>query len=231
MPGRDVRSDHRSVFPEQVRSVMVDGQLIIRIGPQTVNGLGGPAYPQLEARLLAMQARGFAAPGHADESTALLQRAERVLARSSPGGTPPPWISRFGEGSLTCEIARCLYQLGDLGEAQRQAERIIALRSDDRRRSRALGQLILASVLVARGRPDEACGVAREVLDGTEQLGSHVVIEQLRGLGRLLGPYRDGRVVADFLLCLKDALTERASRYQRLVGDGPGPVRDGRELV
>jgi len=86
-----------------------------------------------------------------------------------------------------------------LAEAQCQAERIIELRPGDRTRSRAFGQLILVTVLIARGKPGEACAVAQEVLDATQQLGSYLVIQQLLDLRRLLEPHRTDRVVADFL--------------------------------
>jgi hypothetical protein len=81
----------------------------------------GPLEPELAAWLLAMQARGFAALKRAEDCTQLLLQAERMLA-VTPTGERSPWISRFDEGSLASEAARCLRQLGDLVEAQRQAD-------------------------------------------------------------------------------------------------------------
>jgi len=109
-----------------------------------------------------------------------------------------------------------------LSEAQRQAERIIELRPGDRTRSRAFGQLILVTVLIAQGEPDTACAVAQEVLDVTQQLGSYLVIHQLLDLKQLLEPHRANRVVADFLVCLDEALRERMWLYQWLTKDGRG---------
>jgi tetratricopeptide (TPR) repeat protein len=189
---------------------------------------GGPSHPELEARLLAMQARGFAALRRPDECTPLLHQAERVLARPH-AEEPSPWVSRFDEGSLASEAARCLRQLGDLSEAQRQAERIITLRPGDRTRSRAFGQLILVTVLIAQGRPDEACAVAQEVLDATAQLGSYLVIQQLLDLQQLLQPHRGTKVVNDFLLCLEEALRERLWLYQWLTKDAHGQARGPKE--
>lgn len=114
--------------------------------------------------------------------------------------------------------------VGDLSEAQRQAERILALRPGDHTRSRAFGQLILVTVLIAHGRPDEACAVAQEVLDATQQLGSYLVIQQLLDLKQLLEPHRGNKVVADFLLCLDEALRERLWLYEWLTKDGPATV-------
>jgi tetratricopeptide (TPR) repeat protein len=181
----------------------------------------GPQLPELEARVLAMQARGYAALRRADDCTNLLLQAEQALG-TTPDEERSPWISHFDEGSLASEAARCLRQLGDLAEAQRQAERIIQLRPGDRTRSRAFGQLILVTVLIAQGKPDEACAVAQEVLDATQQLGSFLVIQQLLDLKELLEPHRGNRVVADFLACLDEALRERVWLYQWLTREGRG---------
>lgn len=179
----------------------------------------GPRLPELEARLLAMLARGYASLRRADECTNLLLQAEQALG-TTPDKERSPWVSHFDEGSLASEAARCLRQLGDLAEAQRQAERIIRLRPGERTRSRAFGQLILATVLIAQGKPDEGCSVAQEVLDATQQLGSFLVIQQLLDLKELLEPHHGNRVVADFLVCLDEALRERVWLYQWLTRDG-----------
>jgi tetratricopeptide (TPR) repeat protein len=180
----------------------------------------GPANPDLEARLLALEARGVAALKDTDstECTKLLIRAEKAL-EGSPAEPPSPWVGRFDEGSLASEAARCMRQLGDLAEAQRQAERIIMLRPSYRTRSRAFGQLTLVTVLVARGNPDEACSIAQDVLDSTHALGSFLVIEQLLDLRRLLYPHRTSTTVVDFLTRLEEALDERLRLYQWLTRD------------
>ncbi|MEV8509807.1 DNA-binding protein [Actinoplanes sp. NPDC051475] len=190
----------------------------------------GPRWPELEARLLAMQARGFAALQRPDECMHLLLQAERVLD-TQPAEERSPWVSHFDEGSLASEAARCSRQLGDLVQAERQAQRVIELRSAEHTRSRAFGQLILVTVLVGQGRPDEACAVAQEVLETTQQLGSSLVLQQLVGLRRLLKPNRDNRLVADFLSCLDETLRERVWLYEWRardgVGDGAAPGGDG----
>jgi hypothetical protein len=93
------------------------------------------------------------------------------------------------------------------------------LRPTHRTRSRAFGQLTLVSVLVAQGEPDEACAIARDVLDSTQALGSFLVIDQLLDLRHLLHPHRSSLVVADFLDCLEEALSERLRLYQWLTTD------------
>ena len=179
----------------------------------------GPQQPELEARLFAMQARGFATLREVRACTYLLHRAEKALTLSS-AMPRSPWVSHFDEGSLASEAARCMRQLGDGSEAQRQAGRIIELRASDRTRSRAFGQLILCTVLIDRVQLDEACALAREVLHATQSLSSFLVIQELRNLRRLLQPHHAGKVVADFLDCLDEALRERMWLYQWLRKDG-----------
>jgi 8-oxo-dGTP pyrophosphatase MutT (NUDIX family) len=157
----------------------------------------GPANPALEARMFALEARGVAGKDPADpsECARLLLRAEQAL-EDIPAASVSTWVSHFDEGSLASETTRCLRQLGDLEQARQQAERIISLRPGHRTRSRAFGQLALASVLIAQQEPDRACEIASDVLDATQSLGSYLVISQLIQLQRQLEPYSGNPVVA-----------------------------------
>jgi len=172
-------------------------------------------------RLLALEARGFAGQENKDANKCvkLLLRAEKAL-ENTPAEPTSPWVSHFDEGSLASEAARCMRQLGDLDEARRQAEHIVALRPSHRTRSRAFGQLALIAVLVAQGKPDEACGIAYDVLAATQSLGSFLVIGQLLELRQALQSHRSSTVVGDFLACLEEAVRERLWLYQWLAEDG-----------
>lgn len=188
-----------------------------------------PRPPELEARLLAMEARGFAALGEVKETVQLLRRAETTLHRASCA-EPSQWISRFDDGSLATEAARCMQRLDQLGEAERLARRVVALRSGDRKRSRAFGQLILVSVLVAQGRCDEGCAVADEVLDATQSFGSVLVLEQLANLQNLLEPYRSARPVAELLARLEDVLPQSRRRYPWMAARDAGLGESGAQV-
>jgi hypothetical protein len=168
----------------------------------------GRPHPGVEARLLAMQARGHAALRDQDRCIEQLRQAERALT-GQHHEAPSPWVSTFDEASLATEAARCFRQLGQLGAARHQAEQVIEIRPKDRARSRAFAQLMLISILVLQGKPDEACGVAYEVLDATRALGSYLVVQQLEELDRLFAPYQRNHDVADFLLRLGEELHER----------------------
>jgi tetratricopeptide (TPR) repeat protein len=169
-----------------------------------------------------MQAKGMAELRKTKECTKLLIDAERALGVPSNAQELSPWISHFDEGSFANEAARCMRALGHFGEAQRQAQRVLELRPRDRTRSRALGQLILVTVLIAQGDADQACALAQDVLDSTQSLGSYVVIQQLRDLKELLQPHQKNQAVADFLACLGEVLRERMWLYQWLSKDERG---------
>ena len=190
---------HHAGQPEQAVRYAVQGHQRL--------GVGAP-HPAVEARLLAMQARGYAASNQDQACGQQLRRAERVLA-SAPDEAPSPWVSHFGQASLAAEAARCFRTLRQYGAARRQAEHVVETRPRHRARSRAFAQLMLVSILVAEGKPDQACTVATEVLDTTRSLGSYLVVQQLDELERLLGPYRRNREVAAFLDTLNAELRER----------------------
>jgi tetratricopeptide (TPR) repeat protein len=180
----------------------------------------GPTNPALEARMLALEARGVASKDPADpaECARLLLRAERAL-ESAPASSASTWVSHFDEGSLASDTTRCLRQLGDLEQARQQAERIISLRPSHRTRSRAFGQLALASVLIAQNEPHQACGIASDVLSATHSLGSYLVISQLLQLQRQLEPHAGSATVTEFLNCLRDTVRDRLTFYQLTAED------------
>jgi tetratricopeptide (TPR) repeat protein len=193
----------------------------IHLARQGQQALGtGSANPSLTARLLTMEARGLATlpqPEPAACGKALL-RAEQMLG-NQPAEQPSPWISPFDEGSLASEAARCLRQLGQMAAAARQAKRIIELRPDSHTRSRAFGQLLLASALIAQSEPEQACTLIQQVLDATQSLSSYLVIQQLRGLAQILEPYQANQAVAALCASLHGALRQRLWLYPWLVQD------------
>ena len=198
----------------------------IQFARQGQSALGmQPSNPGLAAQLLTMEARGLATlpQPEAGKCGKTLLRAEWMLSHQA-ADQPSPWISRFDEGSLASEAARCLRQLGQLSAATRQAELIMEIRPDTHTRSRAFGQLLLARILVAQGEPEQACRLAQEVLDATQSLSSYLVIRQLNELSELLAPYRANRAVEAFLTVLNDTLRQRLWLYTWLTPDPDTPT-------
>jgi tetratricopeptide (TPR) repeat protein len=178
----------------------------------------GPHDPDLEAHLLAIRARAYAALHRPSEAISCLTGAEKALAaeRDEPRSE---WVSGFDEGSLASDAARCMRQLGQLSEALCQAERVIALRPPGRRRSRAFGMLICTDVLIARGDLDRACVVATEVLEATDSLASYLVVQQFLDLRRRLRPHASHVAVREFLAQLNPTIRERLWFRGRLQGE------------
>jgi len=177
----------------------------------------GPRQPELEAQLLAMEARGLAARQNARDCIRQLNRAEHALTLR-PAEPRSPWVSGFDEAALAIESARCFSDLGDLGAAGRHAERIVALRARDRPRSRAFGQLALVTVLVSQGRLEEACALTQEVLVATRHLSSYPVVQQLVDVRQRIAAQRTTSITAVFLGSLDVALRERRWLHPSLLG-------------
>lgn len=188
---------------------------------------GGSFCPDLEARLLAIEARGLAALHDAAGSVRCLLLAEKALT-ADRGEPCSVWVSGFDEGALAGEAARCMLQLGQLTEAGRHADRVISLRPPSRPRSRAFGMFVRANVLCAGRKPDEASAVGAEILQATDSLSSHIVVQQFLDLRRALGPYQSDASVAEFLDCLEPALRERLRVHESFpVGSQPTLVALG----
>ncbi|MER7417751.1 helix-turn-helix domain-containing protein [Micromonospora peucetia] len=143
-----------------------------------------PPHGRLQARLLAMQARGLAIAGRPLEATSTLADAEAAL--HGPISSASKWLSPFDTTSLAVEAARCLLRIGDLLEAQRQLQDLLASGPADRVRSRAFAQLMLVTVLLGKGQIDEACAITHQTLDEIASLGSAVIIDQLQHVSVLL---------------------------------------------
>ncbi|MEV6980417.1 hypothetical protein AB0M95_04050 [Sphaerisporangium sp. NPDC051017] len=185
----------------------------------------------LSARLLAMEARGYAGTGKADECLQLLKRAEKALENGS-AEVISHWVSNFDAGSLASEAARCMAQLGNPAETRRYAERIISLRPAHRTRSRAFGQITLASACVQLGRFDEACAVTQAVLTSTQSLRSFLIIKQLHMLKLALTSSGavNSKTVRELIAHLEAVLEERLWLYQWLSKDEKRQVGRSCEL-
>jgi hypothetical protein len=71
--------------------------------------------------------------------------------------------------------------------------------------------------------PDQAVGIAADVLNAIQSLGSYLVIRQLIQLQRQLKRYSGNAVVAEFLDCLQEAVRDRLAFYQLTAQDQQHP--------
>lgn len=169
----------------------------------------------LRARLFGMKARAAAARGDRQCALEAMRVAETEVSQT---GSKPlsKWVSKFDEGSLAMEAARALLTVGDVRGASEQANRVVALRSTDRPRSRALGQLMLARSVLRSGQPDHAAVLAQEVLANTAHLGSGVVATELEDLGRSMAKVEHGDVAQRVALQIQREMTWRLGSTARL---------------
>lgn len=185
----------------------------VRLARQGVAMLAdtGTAAPSMEARLLALGARGVAALGDSAECSRLLLNAEDALGRQAETS---PWTGPFDESTLALNAAQAMLALGDGVSARNQANQAISLRTGDRTRSRALARLVLAEALIIDGQASVACPHVLKVIEETRSLSSLVVTRHLADLRESLTAYREQEVVADSLRALGSALRERRWLYQ-----------------
>ena len=175
---------------------------------------------RLTARLHAMKARGLALSDDHRGCTGALEQATEVLTAVGEE-TPAEWIAGFDQASLASEAALCLRKLGRLREAEEYARLVIRLRSDDRVRSRAFGQLILARVLLETGRVEEAAEVGQMTCEVAPNLTSARVRTQLERLGLDMDDYAEVPAAQAFLTAL--ALMRRGDQ-QRGKSEATWPV-------
>src|SRR5690606_9049121 len=133
-------------------------------------------------------------------------REALALARTAPASR---WVAPFDEAALASEAASVLLDLGALKAAAKEAEHALALRDASRVRSRAFGQVTLARVLLAQGKPDAACSVGMELLNASQSVTSLRLSHQLEVLQADFDPYRQVREVRDLLSRMTAAAQHR----------------------
>ncbi|MGW3352163.1 hypothetical protein ACWDA3_53470 [Nonomuraea rubra] len=169
--------------------------------------------PAIHARLLARAASGLAAQEDAARSARLLVRAEDLLGQR-PQRAPSPWTAPYDEATLALDTARCLLRCGQPAGSQHHARRFLDIRAASRTRSRALGQMTLASALLQQDQLDEACALITEAVHNTRSLSSLVVTRHLTELRARLQAHHGHQGAADCLDVLDGAYRERCWLYQ-----------------
>jgi hypothetical protein len=135
--------------------------------------------------------------------------AEKALDRV-PSSAASPWVSPFDRASLASEASQCMQQLQQLPAARQQSEQVISLRSSSHARSRAFGQLRLASILVSQGEIEHACAVSDAALASSDRLSSGRVTELLYSLHAQLTPHASAPDAEHVVQALSTALSTRA---------------------
>lgn len=102
--------------------------------------------------------------------------------------------------------------IGRLRDAETEARNVISNRAHGRARSKAFGQILLASILAAQGNLHEACATARDVLDSTTSVSSYLIVGQLRAFRHDLANHSRIKGVAEFIAQLDETLGRRTAQ-------------------
>ncbi|MEW9552116.1 hypothetical protein [Nonomuraea sp. NPDC050783] len=170
------------------------------------SGAGRACSATLAARLAVVEARGWALAGDRHETRAATRRAGQAMERSDPDGDPA-WLATFTPAHYAGSVMHAMRDLGLYREAARQAGLALDLPHANVR-TRALHQVLLATVHAGRGDLDTACQAARHALAAYPYLTSARLEARLREINRRLRPYQDVRCVRDYIEQSRETLTE-----------------------
>lgn len=142
--------------------------------------------PGLVALLTVVKARGHAAQHEPRAAISAIREAETALAHAD-WGAEPPWLGRaggFDVASLANQIAQCLRDLGDLGQAEMQFKRSVAMRnSKAHQRIHSLTLANLADIEFSRGVLDGAYrhwNAALDEMPGVRSTRAVVAVRSMR---------------------------------------------------
>ncbi|ONI82933.1 hypothetical protein ALI144C_17925 [Actinosynnema sp. ALI-1.44] len=160
-----------------------------------------------------MRARAFAIQVDRTNCVNAMTLAENTLHQARGNGRAD-WIAVFDEASLASEASLCFMQLAEYSEAELRAREVVRLRSEDRVRSRAFGQLTLAGVLLRAGRVEEAAALGQEICVMTRSLSSARVTRRINDLALALRTASNGPDVTGFLALVNPAVVEEESTVE-----------------
>jgi hypothetical protein len=158
------------------------------------SGMGEEALPRTRAMLCTIEAWAQAGMGRGQAMRRLLGQAEELFV-SDRGDVPPPsWMQIFDEADLHGMQALAYRTLAEYDPAAarpaaRHARQALALRNDERRRSRIFDQITLASACFIADDPEQADTYARLALVSIGETSSQRTWDRLREMYRLTGYY------------------------------------------
>ncbi|MEU8247272.1 hypothetical protein [Nonomuraea sp. NPDC048916] len=176
-----------------------------RLARAARSGAGRAATQTLAARLAVVEARGWALVGDRREARAAIRRADQAMSRSQPGADPG-WLSTFTPAHHAGSVMHALRDLGLHAEAARHAGAALDL-PDSNVRTRALHQVLLATVHAGRSDIDAACATAQQALTIYPHLASARLRARLLDFARRL-PQQDVRCVREYSEQARELLTK-----------------------
>lgn len=155
---------------------------------------GEETLPRTRAMLRTIEAWAQASLGRSQAVRRTLGEAEEMFARD-PGDPSPTWMQSFTTAELHGMEALVLRTLAEHDPsaaplARHHAERALALREGEHRRSRLFDHLSMASACYIADRPGEAGAHAKLALALTREMSSVRTWDRLRQMYRLTNRYR-----------------------------------------
>ncbi|MGK5531440.1 DNA-binding protein NsdB [Streptomyces sp. URMC 129] len=185
------------------------------------SGMGEEALPRTRAMLCTIEAWARAALGQGQATRRLLGEAEHLFVTERNDTPPPGWMRMFDEADLYGMQALAYRTLAEheptaARPALRNAEQALALRVDERQRSRIFDEITLASACLIADEPERADHHARLALSAVGENSSHRTWDRLRQMRRLTGPYAGVPRI--------DALREELDEALPAAAGAPRPV-------
>lgn len=157
---------------------------------------------RLSAEAAAMEAHGLALQNEKRDCISALTAAERAFENSSDD--VPEWLRYFDNAYLSAKFAHTFRDLGQLREAEVFARRSLEM-SDGYERGKLFNTALLASILAAQRRIDEACAAGRDAVNMANSVRSVRGSAYLADVASRLGDDRKNRHVTELYDAFVDA--------------------------
>ncbi|MGH3998661.1 MAG: XRE family transcriptional regulator [Pseudonocardiaceae bacterium] len=142
--------------------------------------------PALVAEASVMEAHAFALARDVNGCLAALHESEQAFAAAEERDRPD-WLKYFDAAYLAAKFGRCLLDIGRPAEAERFARRSLDM-IDGYDRGRLFNLVLLASVLTAQRKVEEACETASAAVRITHDVQSVRTTAGLADLSHRLAP-------------------------------------------
>ncbi|MGB3438208.1 MAG: hypothetical protein WBA97_05585 [Actinophytocola sp.] len=150
----------------------------------------GKATPVLSTLLHAVEARGHALLGDANETRAAVREAEQHYERAQPADEPG-WLGFYTEAELAADLGRCLRDVGEPERATQLISHAMDAYEPWRVRSRCFVQTDLAIAHLVGQDYEHAAALGRDAVRTAAEVSSTRTLDRLRTLQRRVRPLRD----------------------------------------
>ncbi|MEV6588150.1 hypothetical protein [Streptomyces acidicola] len=150
--------------------------------------------PTIQAMLHSARARSFGKMHDVQNTLAAVGAADDAFARSNPA-EDPAWMHYYDESQHHGDTAHALWDLTihaeqDPGRAAQRFTTAVTGHGDEYARSRGISATKLASLVMAKGDPQQAVAIGHQALNDVGRLTSRRAADDLKELRRFAGQHR-----------------------------------------